>query len=86
MVLVGLGFVFNRASTQRLAFGALVFSWAVEFSQLYHAPWIDMIRSTLPGRLILGSTFNWPDLPAYALGIAMGAVAECYFGRRARQL
>lgn len=85
LVFVGLGFVFNRASTLRLALGALGFSWAVEFSQLYHASWIDEIRSTLPGRLILGSTFNWPDLPAYALGIAMGAVAEFYFCRRARQ-
>jgi len=82
LIFVGLGFVFNKASTQRLAFGALCFSWAVEFSQLYHAPWIDMIRSTLPGRLILGSTFNWPDLPAYAFGIAIGAVVEFSFRRR----
>jgi len=85
MVFVGLGFMFNRAYTLRLAFGALCFSWAVELSQLYHAPWIDMIRSTLPGRLILGSTFNWLDLPAYAFGIAIGVVAESYFHRRAGQ-
>ena len=38
--------------------------------------WIDMIRDTLPGRLIFGSTFNWPDLPAYTVGIALGAWAE----------
>ena len=82
LIFVGLGFVFNRTSTQRLALGALCFSWAVEFSQLYHAPWIDTIRSTLPGRLILGSTFNWLDLPAYALGIAIGAVVEFSFRRR----
>ena len=85
MVFVGLGLVFNKASTLRLALGALCFSWGVEFSQLYHAPWIDMVRSTLPGRLILGSTFNWPDLPAYALGVTMGAVAEFYFHRRTRR-
>lgn len=85
LIFVGLGFAFNRASTQRLALGALGFSWAVEFSQLYHAPWIDTIRSTLPGRLILGSTFNWPDLPAYALGIAMGAVVEIFFHPRGNQ-
>ena len=83
MVFAGLAFVFNRASTLRLALRALGFSWAIEFSQLYHAPWIDAVRSTLPGRLILGSTFNWPDLPAYALGVAMGAAAEFYFHRRA---
>ena len=82
MIFVGLGFIFNRATTQRLAFGALCFSWAVEFSQLYHAPWIDMIRGTLPGRLILGATFNWPDLPAYTLGVAMGVGGEFLFRRR----
>jgi len=54
----------------------------VEFSQLYQAPWIDMVRSTLPGRLILGSTFNWPDLPAYTLGVAMGVGVEFLFRRR----
>lgn len=56
-----------------IAFG---FACAVEFSQLYHAPWIDAIRATLPGRLVLGSTFNWPDIPAYALGIICGFVPD----------
>ncbi len=53
---------------------ALVVAVAVECSQLYHAPWIDAIRATRPGRLILGSTFNAPDIPAYALGILVGAL------------
>jgi hypothetical protein len=34
------------------------------------------MRATLPGRLVLGSTFHWPDLPAYVLGVALGAWAE----------
>ncbi len=55
---------------------ALGFAWAIEFSQLYHAPWIDEVRSSLLGRLILGSTFNVPDLLAYVIGIVVGAVAE----------
>jgi hypothetical protein len=52
------------------------FAWGVEFSQLYHAPWIDAIRATPPGRLVLGNTFNWPDLFAYALGVGLGAWVE----------
>lgn len=76
MVFVGFGLLFPRASTLRLALLALGFSWCVELSQLYHAPWIDAVRATLPGRLVLGSTFNWPDLPAYALGIGLGAWLE----------
>jgi hypothetical protein len=82
MVFVGLGFLLRHASTLLLVMLALGFCWVIEFSQLYHAPWIDSIRATLPGRLILGSTFNWPDLPAYAFGIAIGAVGEYFFHRR----
>ena len=76
MVFIGFGFLFPRASTLNVSLLSLTFSWGVEFSQLYHAPWIDAVRATLPGRLVLGSTFNWPDLPAYALGVAMGAWTE----------
>ena len=76
MVFVGFGFLLPRASTLVVALLALTFSWGVEFSQLYHAPWIDAVRATLPGKLVLGNTFNWPDLLAYALGIALGVLVE----------
>lgn len=54
-------------------------NWGVEFSQLYHAPWLGAIRATLPGRLVLGTTFHWPDLPACAVGVLSGALAEWIF-------
>ena len=76
MVFLACGWLAPAAPTFRLASAALIFSWAVEFLQLYHAPWIDGIRSTLPGRLVLGQTFNPPDLLAYVVGIAIGAGAE----------
>lgn len=76
MVFVCFGFLIPRAPTLLVALLTLTFSWGVEFSQLYHAPWIDTIRATIPGKLVLGNTFNWPDLPAYALGIALGALVE----------
>src|SRR5687767_12981774 len=72
----GLGFLFARISTARLALISLVFAWSIEFLQLYHAPSIDSIRANRLGHWILGSTFDAPDLVAYAIGIAFGAVAE----------
>ena len=81
MVFVGFGLLLPRLSTLMLAVLATGFAVIVEFSQLYHAPWIEAMRATLPGRLILGSTFNWPDLPAYALGVALGACVEVCFRR-----
>jgi hypothetical protein len=73
---LGFGFVFPRASTGRVALLAYCFAALVEVSQIYHAPWIDSIRATTLGTLVLGSTFNWPDFIAYAVGVALGALGE----------
>ena len=48
---------------------ALTIAYSIEFSQIYHAPWIDSIRATWPGRMILGTTFFWRDQLAYTIGI-----------------
>ena len=61
---------------------AFAVSVCVEVSQLYHAAWIDTIRATRLGSLILGSVFNWPDIPAYAIGIALGAILDAAARRR----
>lgn len=76
MVFVGFGFLLPRTSTLALALLALGVAWGVEFSQLYRAPWIDAVRATIPGRLVLGNTFYGPDLIAYAVGVSLGAWAE----------
>jgi len=81
VVFLCFGTAFPRSSTARIALVAVCFAWSVEFLQLYHAPWIDGIRSTRPGQLVLGSVFNSPDLVAYVVGIAFGAAAECAFTR-----
>lgn len=82
MVFLGFGFVFRRTSTARVALGAVCFAWSIEFLQLYHSPWIDEIRSNRLGHLVLGSGFNGPDLIAYLIGVAFGALAEFVYFRR----
>lgn len=78
LVFIGFGFFLNTASTLRIAVLAACCAGGVEFSQLYHAVWIDAVRATRTGHLVLGSTFNAPDLLAYAAGIALGALAESF--------
>jgi hypothetical protein len=73
---VGFSFLLSQASTLVIALLALGVAWSVEFSQLYHGSWIDAVLATLPGKLVLGNTFHWPDLVAYAVGIVLGALAE----------
>ena len=48
----------------------------IEISQLYHAPWIDSIRATTLGGLILGFGFLWSDLICYTVGIVIGAIID----------
>ena len=55
---------------------ALGFCYAVEAGQLYHAPWLDAVRSTRPGHLVLGSGFDPRDLAAYALGVLAAALLD----------
>ena len=44
--------------------------------QLYHAPWIDSIRRTTLGGLVLGFDFVWSDLACYAVGVGLGILIE----------
>lgn len=79
VVFLCFGIAIPRSSTTRIALLAVGFAWCVEFLQLYHAPWIDGIRSSRLGHLVLGNVFNSPDLLAYAVGVALGASAERVF-------
>jgi len=55
---------------------SLVLAFAVEVSHLYQAPWIDDIRSTTLGGLVLGFCFLWSDLVCYLVGLAAGVSAD----------
>jgi hypothetical protein len=65
-----------KVPTLTLALLALATSYADEFSQLYQAQWINSIRRTTLGHLLLGSTFSWFDMCAYTVGVAVGAVLD----------
>ncbi|MFE1257417.1 ribosomal maturation YjgA family protein [Streptomyces fungicidicus] len=60
-----------RLTPSRAAAVALAVSWAVGFSQLTGLP-AELSRRSTVARLVLGSTFNAPDLLWYAVGAAVG--------------
>ncbi|MDX9853201.1 MAG: DUF2809 domain-containing protein [Tenuifilaceae bacterium] len=76
MIFVLLAIVLKKVSTARVALASLLFCYAIEITQLYHAPWIDTLRATRIGGLILGFGFLWSDLVAYAVGVAAAAIVE----------
>lgn len=64
-----------------LSFG---FSFSIEFSQLYQEIWINELRATLLGGLILGKGFLWVDLIRYSVGILFSYVADRFGFARIR--
>jgi hypothetical protein len=74
--LLGIGLLLPGASTERVAALAMTASVAVEVGQLYHAPWIDAVRRTAVGGLLLGFDFVWSDLACYAAGFGLGILIE----------
>ncbi|TWU47657.1 ribosomal maturation YjgA family protein [Rubripirellula reticaptiva] len=81
MVYLGLGVLIPATKIRRRVIIALLFSYAIEFSQLYHAPWINEIRQTRLGGLVLGFSYLTSDLVCYTLGIAIGAAGEIGLNR-----
>ncbi|CAM5229568.1 hypothetical protein STENM36S_07418 [Streptomyces tendae] len=63
-----------RTAPTKAAASALAVSWGVEFLQLTDVP-AHLARQSTAARLVLGSTFNAPDLFWYAVGAATGLLA-----------
>ncbi len=80
LVFLGFGFLWPQLAPWRVAAMACAFSILIELSQLYHAPWIDTLRHTRLGGLILGFGFLWSDLVCYMAGVAVGVGAEVLYG------
>lgn len=57
---------------------AVAFCFAVEISQLYHAPWLDAIRATRIGGLFLGHGFSMDDIMAYLAGGAIAGILDAF--------
>jgi len=70
-----------RLSPWRAAAIVLGFCWAIEFGQLSSIP-ASLAKRSMLARLVLGTTFNLPDLFGYVAGIAPVAAADG--GLRAR--
>ncbi|MDD1608270.1 MAG: DUF2809 domain-containing protein [Methylococcaceae bacterium] len=76
MVFLLIGLLCPALCTYQTALFAVAISFTVEFSQLYQALWINTIRQTTLGHLVLGSHFHTVDLLAYLLGVSFGAILE----------
>jgi hypothetical protein len=58
----------------KIAVGVFVVTYMLEVLQLWHAVFLEKIRSTLVGMAIIGTCFVWWQFPHYVLGSLIGLV------------
>jgi hypothetical protein len=66
----------------KIAIGTLIFAYAIELLQLLKI--IDILgwRDSLLARLTIGTTFDWRDLVAYTIGVAIVIIANADRGQK----
>ncbi|MFR9069047.1 MAG: DUF2809 domain-containing protein [Paraclostridium sp.] len=74
--LLGFRFLFPKLNITKSLVLAFLFSFSIEISQLYQAQWINNIRNTIIGGLILGHGFLFEDLISYSIGIILGCIID----------
>lgn len=76
MVYYGFRFLLVRQGLLTAVLLSFLFSYGIEFSQLYQEDWINQVRGTLFGALILGKGFLAVDLIRYTTGILIAAAFD----------
>ena len=61
-----------RASTVLIAVRVLGITCSLEFLQLWHPHFLEIVRATFIGRTLIGTSFSWWDFPHYFVGCCAG--------------
>ena len=64
--------IWPRGSALMIALWVFGITCLLECMQLWHAPFLEAIRSNFLGRTLIGIAFKWSDFPYYVLGSASG--------------
>ncbi|WP_261305511.1 DUF2809 domain-containing protein [Paenibacillus andongensis] len=86
MVYFGFRFFFVKRKLTWAVGISIVFSFAIEFSQLYQAEWLIEIRNTVLGALILGKGYVTVDLFRYVIGITLAFCVDKYWLHRDKRI
>ena len=76
MIYFGFRFLFTKSKFKISFILALLYSYITEFSQIYQGEWINSIRNTTLGALILGYNFSVLDLIFYTVGIIIAVLFD----------
>ncbi len=84
MIFFIIGFIFKDFSSFKIALISIGICYIIEISQFYEANWIEEIRNTKLGGLILGYGFLWSDLVSYLVGATLGFSLEFFLLKKTR--
>ena len=66
----------------RVVVAVTIATCGIELLQLWHPPFLEALRRTIVGKLLLGTTFAWQDFPAYFVGgVLAGLLASVLTGK-----
>ena len=65
-------FIWPQISAVWASVAVCIATCLLEFLQLWQPPFLQAIRTTLIGRLVLGNTFQWSDFSYYFIGSFFG--------------
>lgn len=75
-------FIFRTLWPEKSLFSALIvslsFCFIIEVSQIYQGDWINQVRSTTLGALVLGRSFIFIDLIRYTAGVLVAFLIDRY--------
>ncbi|WP_417283926.1 DUF2809 domain-containing protein [Comamonas sp.] len=82
VVLLCVAWLRPAMACSRLAAFSLLIAFAIEFLQLYQAPWMQALRAHKLAYLVLGNGFDPMDLVAYVVGVGLGVVVDWAWARQ----
>ena len=80
-----IGFLFRTNSILSNVLISLSGCFLVELSQLINTGWLNALRDTTLGALVLGRGFLWSDFVAYTCGVGIGMVMERLYYKTANR-
>ncbi len=84
-IYLALAILAHRAHPALLGLTSLLISYTVEFSQLIDTPWLNALRDTLFGALVLGAGFLGSDFVCYTVGGLMGVCLDVLIWKGQRE-
>lgn len=68
--------IFIKSKIRVVFLVSLILCMMIEVSQLYQVEWLNNLRRTIPGRLVLGQGFLWSDIICYTIGVIAATIFE----------